>query len=160
MQITYEKQITKKPFLNETISNWYKVSKFDLQICELDFPIFCLRLAVCFGDYAEYQKMLKHYYEREIEGGIAPLACYTWVDDPDTHEKRKFLLITENEWTAKDYGTLAHEIHHFVHLSLKDIGIDYGEGGEELFAYFQGYVMELVVRAFVELKKTKQTKKK
>jgi hypothetical protein len=38
-------------------------------------------------------------------------------------------------------------------LALERIGIDYGRGGEELFAYFQGHFMELTIKAFVELTK-------
>jgi hypothetical protein len=41
----------------------------------------------------------------------------------------------------------------FTHYYLRDIGLIYCQESEEAFAYFQGYFMDLVIRAFIELKK-------
>ena len=62
------------------------------------------------------------------------------------------ILIQENNWTAKNYGTLAHEVHHLTHCGLEEKGATYGTGGEEVYAYTQGFFMEMVVRALINLK--------
>jgi len=159
MTIDYDKVITKNSFDTEVVSKWFNVNKFNMKICEITIPIFKNNLCLCVGKYSDFEKMLKHHYERTPDNDN-PMACYSWITDPETKEKRKFLLLTEQQRNAKNFGTITHETHHFTHSVLEDIGIDYGRGGEELFAYFQGYVTELVVRALVELEKAELLKVK
>lgn len=111
--------------------------------------MFGLNLVFVVGDYNEFRNYVKFHDDYDIGkkdcGGM-----YVYTDEKDGEMKR-YLWVPSKDFTSNGYGTLCHELHHFTHQSLGDRGITYGTAGEELFAYFQGYFMELVVKAMVEL---------
>ena len=154
----------KKLFTRDTkeetvISEWYTPNLADILMCEIHNEMFGVSLRLCYGTYEEFKKLLKEAHNYDT-GHESCKAMYCWIER--NGETFKYLLIQKMDWTANDYGTIVHELHHFTHLFMKEIGVDYGEGGEEVFAYFQGYYMELVVRAFMGLtkQKNKNTEKK
>lgn len=152
MKYVYKKVLCRQTMITETISKWYQPAGFDVSLCQLQAPMFGFVFTLIYGKYSEWEKFMYKHHSREADNDN-PLAVYAWTIDPSSKEKVKYLLITENNWSGQDYGTIAHELHHLTHMSLDDIGIKYGGSvNEELFAYFQGYFMELVVRAFVALK--------
>lgn len=154
MKYDLHKKFVGKTLKQEIIGPWYKPKGFDLTFCQLASPMFGFVLNLVYGTYDEWEKFMVKYHDRSKDNADS-LAVYCWATDPKTQENVKYLLITQNTWSAKDYGTICHELHHFTHLALDTIGIEYGRAGEELFAYFQGHFMELVVRAFIELNSKK-----
>lgn len=154
-EIKYDKILVSKERKEQVISEWIKAKGFDLSICTLRCVSLKLNVNLVFGEFEEFKKFIWETYKKEIEYKSAN-AFFLQFDKPEC--TWNFLLITENDWTAEDYGTICHELHHFTHFGLTEKGISYGEAGEECFAYVQGYFMELVVRAFVELRKAKDKK--
>lgn len=69
----------------------------------------------------------------------------------DTHKEMAIY-----EWKSSDYGLMCHELHHFIHCSLPNNDIKYCEDTEEVYAHLQGWFMDLIVRAFIKLKKIKK----
>jgi hypothetical protein len=148
--VVEEKIIVKKENNERVISRWVKPKGYDLAICELYNYMFGVGVTVVFGKMDEAKKFVKDRTEYEIEHDNAN-AMFVWAKHEN--EDKKFLLFTENNWAAEDYGTICHELHHFTHHVIdEEIGASYGKEGEEFYAYFQGYFMGLVVLAFSELK--------
>lgn len=158
MKIEYEKFLNNIELQEVAITRWIKPKGYDLAVCEFANKMFGLNLILSFGSIQESRRLILSKTKYDI-GEESPLALYVWHKDNETGVSTRFLLITENDWTAKDYGTICHELHHFAHNALDTIGVTYGSGGEELYAYFQGYFMELIIKAFQELRKAKRLKK-
>ncbi|MGV8131595.1 MAG: hypothetical protein ACP5N7_05855 [Candidatus Pacearchaeota archaeon] len=155
-QLQYEKIISKNEFKEVLISKWMKPKGYELEMTQLSLMAFGIYTNLIFGKYSEFKKFIKdkHNFDTEHEACMAMV-----VQVKDKGVTWNYMLIQENEWSAENYGTIAHELHHLTHFVLSDKGVNYGEGGEEVFAYIQGYFMELVVRAFIELKKVTKKKK-
>lgn len=141
----------------QVIGPWLKPKGFDLYLCDVFNPMFDINLMLCFGSLKEFSRYILEREEYVVESKTA-LAMYVYTNKND--KRSNYLIFTENEWCAKDYGTIAHELHHFTHFALDAIGVTYGIGGEELYSYFQGYYMELCVLALNELQKSLNKKKK
>ncbi len=157
MNIVSEKNLTKNVMKEEVISQWFKPKGFDLSLVTLDNSMFRLTLNVCLGTFDEFKRFIQSTHsDAKIEHDAA-LAMYVQVKE--SKETFHHILITENDWTASDYGTICHELHHFVHYALDEKGASYGLGGEEIYAYMQGYFMTVIIRAFVELGKANKKKK-
>ena len=154
--INYDKVLTKKAYDMETISHWVKAKGFDLSICTIHDHSLKLSLNVVYGTFEEFKKFMKKEFDQEIEHKNAT-AFFIQISKPEC--AWNFMLIQSNNWTAPDYGTICHELHHFTHFGLDEKGISYGSAGEEVYAYVQGYFMEMTVRAFVELHKVLKKKK-
>lgn len=154
-----EKDITKKKMTETVISVWSKIKDYDLVACDISVSMFRSNLIFCVGSNKEFARMLLTEHDYKLEG--SGRAFYVYVTNKEGI-RTNYILIQGNDWSAEDYGTIVHELHHFTHIYLQQhVGCSYGEGGEEFFAYFQGYHMELVVSALVELKKAlKKSKKK
>jgi hypothetical protein len=157
MKIALQKVITRKVHKEQTISEWCQPKGYKLSVCTLQTEAMKLTLNLVFGEFEEFKRFIKNTYEQDIKHNSANAFCMQFEHEKTTWN---FMLITQNDWTAQDYGTIAHELHHFTHFALTEKGVSYGEGGEEVFAYTQGYFMELVVRAFVELRKALKTNRK
>lgn len=112
-----------------------------------------MSLNVVFGDFKEFKNFIKNKHDQNIATKHAN-AMYVGIDEPQCFWH--YINIQKNNWLAEDYGVLCHELHHFVHGALEEKGCIYGSGGEEVYAYMQGYFMELLVRAFIELKKNEK----
>lgn len=139
------------------VSRWIKPKGYDLAVCEINSSMFVTSLVLIYGKFDEFKRFVR---DRDNYDCDHDNACAMYVTVKTEGEIRNYILIQQNEWRATDYGTICHELHHFTHRALSNIGIEYGAGGEELFAYFQGYFMEVVIKAFVELKKSKKYKTK
>ncbi len=150
-EITYEKVITKKSYEKQLITQWVKVSGFNLSACTINDPVMKLSLNLVHGTFDEFKAFIKKTYEEDIPFNDASALALSFEDKE--HCRWNWVLITENNWYAVDYGTICHELHHFTHFGLTEKGVTYGEGGEEVYAYTQGFFMEMVVRAFQELHK-------
>lgn len=153
-KVSYEKVLTKKSYEAELITQWVKIKGFDLSACTINDPVMKMSLNLAFGNFDEFKKFMKKDYDKEVVFNDAHALAFSF-DDKD-HTRWNWVLITENDWYAADYGTICHELHHFTHFGLTEKGVNYGEGGEEVYAYTQGFFMEMVVRAFMELKKIKK----
>lgn len=152
MKIAYQKRITKKTFEKEIISEWFQPKGFDLAIVALSTDALQININLVFGSFEEFKRLCLIQFDHAIEHDSALAFACNFKDKEG--KNWNFLNIQRNDWTAEDYGTIAHELHHITHFSLDEKGIAYGSAGEECFAYVQGYFMELVVRAFQELRKT------
>lgn len=149
------KIITKKTYSERVISEWVKPIGYDLSICTINTKAMEISFNLVYGTFAEFKTFLKKEYNHDIKFNGAHAIVVQFEYETVVWN---FMLITQNTWTAQDYGTICHELHHLTHFALSDKGVSYGEAGEEVFAYTQGYFMELVVRAFVELHKIKTIK--
>lgn len=159
-EIKIGKYITRKTFKEEAISEWFTLKGYTLITCALQNSLFAKAiLNVVFGEYEEFKRYIKDTHKYDL-GHEDCVAMYVWVFDKERNKHYKYLLIQEVDWTAKCYGTMCHELHHYTHIYLKELGIEYSEGSEEVFAYFQGHFMELLIKAFIELKKALLKKKK
>lgn len=137
------------------VTQWVQPAGFDLAVVTLNSQELKISVNLVFGELKEFKKFIASAYDHKVDVEDANALATTF-----THEGKawNYLLITKNDWHAEDYGTIAHELHHITHFALEEKGITYGSAGEECFAYVQGYFMELVVRAFMELKKSKWSK--
>lgn len=155
--------INQKSYKLPIVGRWHKAGGYDMHLVDISFPMFDINFIVSFGKMAEAARYLRDRYDYILEDYESAIAmCVTGILNKKDNGRANHLIFTTNDWTAKDYGTIAHETHHAVHKALGNIGLDYGVGGEELFAYMQGHMMELIVRAFQELRNTlsKQKPKK
>lgn len=157
MKIKFQRYITRKTRNEQTISEWIQPKGFNLSITTIQTDSMKITLNLVYGEFEEFKKFIKHTFDQEIKHSSANAFCMQFEHEKTTWN---FMLITTNEWTAPDYGTICHELHHFVHFALDEKGVSYGAGGEEVFAYLQGFFMEMCVRAFVELSKANKKKKK
>lgn len=157
MIIEAEKWLTKNELREVAITRWMKPKGFKLSICEFSNKMFGLNLILVHGEIKEFSKFIKDKNDYTCEHESAK-ALFVWTKNPKSNETEHYIVITECDWYADDYGTICHELHHFTHFGLESIGIDYGRAGEELFAYFQGYFMTSMVKAFQELKKVTSKK--
>lgn len=157
MILEFEKTLVDRTMAEEVIGPWRKVKGFGLSTVAIKVPVFKITLNVMYGPYDEFKRFILHKFDHQIKHGSANAIAVTFE-----HEKVRwnFINIQSCNWTAEEYGTLAHELHHTTHFALEDLGAVYGSGGEEVYAYLQGYLMELVVRAFVQLRKVEDKKKK
>ncbi len=156
MQLNIEKTITKKELNSVLVSKWRKPKGYDLSFTDISCPSMKLTLNVMFGKYDEFKRFMKNMHDFDTVHQACTAMCVMCKKDGTAWH---YILIQENDWTADHYNTLVHELHHFIHFALDDKGVSYGMGGEEVFAYLQGYFMEMVVRAFIELKKVTPKKK-
>lgn len=152
------RKITKKEYKARLIGEWVKEEKYNLAICTIDEQTFGISCNVVYGKLPNFKKFLKDKYDFDIVLNDC-IAMTVHFPDKKTGIAWNFILIQDNEWTAKDYGVLCHETHHLVHFNLPDKGINYGEGSEEVFAYVQGWFMEMLIRTLAELRKIKNIKR-
>jgi hypothetical protein len=156
MTIKHDKILVKKTREEEVITYWIKPKGFDLSMTTLTLPVLKLSLNLALGSLEEFKRFCKSEYGNEIDihDCNACVISFRAEDGTQWH----WMLCTKQSWYAEDYGVMAHELHHFVHAGLDEKGCTYGAGGEEIYAYIQGYFMELVVRAFMMLGKPKGKK--
>ncbi len=151
-----------KQFTPVLVTRWKSDRKLpDLKIVTLVDRVFTVSLNLAYGSYSDFAKFIYDEFKVEDPKGNAeehPEGMY--VSFVSEGVRWHWLLITEMEFTCKDYGTIVHELHHFVHNSIEGKGVIYSKDSEEAFAYVQGYFMDLVIRAFVELKRTTKRKRK
>lgn len=157
MKIARKRIVVKKTFNEEVISQWVEAAGFNLKCVSLNVPPFKLSLNVAYGPYDEFKKFLKKEFDQDTEHADCNAMAITFEKDGTTWH---WMNIQVNEWRAEEYGTICHELHHVTHFMYDKMGVTYGNAGEEAYAYLQGYLMELVVRAFVQLKKSDRKKKK
>lgn len=152
--------ITKTQMDETTISRWVRPEGHDISVVTLSEPVYGTSINVLHGKYSEAGKYIKYRTEYEI-GAKATKGSFVYAHDKITDGGPiYFMIIPQNDWCADDYSTIVHELHHFTHYALGNMGIEHCKESEECFAYFQGYFMDKIVRAFVELKKTNKKKKK
>lgn len=153
------KALTKQTYKLPIVNEWVMQKGYDLKLCAISNHTFNLNLNLVYGSYEEFKKFLKEQFDTPLEHESCVAMVVSGIKDKEGVVWH-FMLIQSNDWTAKDYGTLAHETHHFTHFGLGEKGISYGEAGEECFAYVQGYFMEMIVRSFVQLNKICKKKKR
>lgn len=150
--------VTRKEYTPPAIGKWMEPAGYDLCVCDIQIHALCLSFHLCFGNLDEFWRYAKEHSGLDRDDGVYEALC-AFIENPDGGENIRYILITENNWAAEDYGTICHELHHAIHFALNDKGVKYGDAGEEIYAYLQGHLMELVVRAFLELKRAKRTHK-
>jgi len=147
-----KKKRTTKEFRTSLISKWVYEKKHNLYVCTIYEQTLGIALNLVYGKLDDFNKMIKEKHGIDTTVGSCVALALHFKDDT-TKIGWNFVLIQENGWYAKDYGTICHELHHATHFAINEKGITYGDGGEELYAHTQGFFMEMVVRAFVELNK-------
>ena len=148
--LKYEKVLVKETMKEDAIGQWLKPAKYELSVVPIYIPVFKITLNVAYGSFEEFKRFMLQEFEHKLEHHDANAFACSFEHKGTTWN---FINITTNDWTATDYGTICHELHHATHFSLENMGVTYGSAGEEVYAYMQGYLMELVVRAFVMLRK-------
>lgn len=156
MILEFEKTFVKDVMKEEVVGSWVKPKGFHLAAVSLHNSALKLNLNLVYGKFPEFKRFISKEFDETIDHKES-LAYYIGFDHKGT--RWHFVNIQKNDWLAEDYGTLAHELHHFVYGALYEKGVEYGRGGEEVFAYIQGHFMELVVRAFLMLKKRQKIHK-
>lgn len=151
-RIEYEKIISKNEMVDVIISKWYKPVGHNIAYTTIELTPLKVNLTLIFSKFKDFKKFIKEHHNSDIEHENCN-AMYIQVKEEGI--VWHYVLIQENEWLAEHYGTICHELHHLTHGLLQEKGVTYGENGEEIYAYVQGYFMEMVVRAFIELKKSK-----
>ncbi len=152
---TKTKVLVHKEFKEVSVGRWVEITGYNLRAVCIEAPMFRISLNVAFGPYEEFKRFVKTRFDVDVKHSGANAMVVTFE-----HEKTRWhwMNIQTCEWTAEEYGTIAHELHHFTHFGLTEMGVTYGEGGEEVYAYFQGYFMERVVRSFAILAKYDKVK--
>lgn len=140
------------------ITQWVKPKGYALAITTIRCQALHLHLNLAHGPLKEFKRFIRDEADYQIQHEAAT-AIYVFTTN-ESGNMDHWIDIPENEWCSNNYGAICHELHHFVHQGLDDLGVKYGEGGEEIYAYLQGYFMEQVVRAFVALKKANKPAKK
>lgn len=152
MKIPY-KILINKSMKETTIGRWIKPTGFELPMIAIHNPLFNSSLNFCFGKYAEFRRFLLETYDVEIDND-EPVAVFVhFRNKKDDNKMAYFINLQSNEFRATDYGTIVHELHHFVHHSLNHIGMWASKDSEEVYAYSIGFFMERIMRALVIYKK-------
>ena len=109
----------------------------------IQVPIFHHTLQVLFGDYLEVKGALNSEFDVDDKLSDAMLAqigkCigFMWYcSDIDEY----FLWVNTVPATIRDYGTLVHEIQHFVYLFLRNKGLSHCDESDELYSYLFEYI--------------------
>lgn len=152
------KRVTKKRYSRDLISDWIKFNKNKIPICSITDHTLGSTLNVAFGSLEDFKKFLKDQHDQDITINDC-IACYAWFND-SKGVTWHYMLIQDSHWYPQNYGTICHELHHFTHCALEKKGVDQHDSSEETFAYFQGYFMEMVIRAFMMLEDSTKPKKK
>ena len=156
MKLEYEKILVAETMKEDAIGQWLKPAKTELAIVPVNVPVFKITLNVVYGSFEEFKRFMLTKFEQKITHAKANAYAMSFEHNGTTWN---FINITSCEWTAQDYGTIAHELHHATHFSLENMGVTYGTAGEEVYAYMQGHLMELVIRAFAMLRKKRKKKR-
>lgn len=160
-RIEIEKTVTTKKLVTTLITSWKKIKGYDLTTCTLYFDVWSQELHLVHGkpeEFARYIKEVFNFSDGKTHSDSA--AMYAWLIRDNV--RYRFICLQVLDFYPGDYGTLAHEIHHFVHAELQARGVVYSEESEEVFAYYTGTIMEYACRALNELRKhaIKKLKKK
>lgn len=150
MKIEYEKILVKDEFTHTSISRWVKAKGFDIKLVTLYIPLFNGALNVAFGPIEEFKRFIHKNYGREVDIESAKAVAVEFTYEGKTSH---WINIQSVDWTAEEYGVIAHELYHATHLILGCAGITYGDNAQEAYAYLLGHLYELTVRAFSQLHK-------
>lgn len=150
VEITVESTIVEETMIEEIIGKWIKPKDFNLTCNSIRVPVFKFNLNIAYGEFEEFKRflILKFGHDVKYEAAHA-MVCSFKKDGIQWH----WMNIQQMQFTAEDYGTMVHELHHFAHFAMEEMGVTYGMGGEEVYAYLQGHMMEMVCRAFSMLRK-------
>jgi hypothetical protein len=157
MKIDVERKLTRKTMKEIVIYEWLKPKGFEISAVCIKDPVYKISLNLIHGSFAEFKRFMLIKFNKKLDHDDASAMVFTF---PHEGIQWHFMNIQKCDWYAEDYGTIAHELHHFVHFALDEKGNKYNLDGEEAYAYIQGYFMELIVRAFSEFKKATGKNKK
>jgi hypothetical protein len=156
MKIDIDSIVVKETHAEDEIGQWVK--SHGLYCVPLYIPVFKFTLTIAYGSFEAFKSFMLKQFEHDVKHHSAQAMAVGFEDKEQT--QWHWLNIQSCEWSAKDYGTLAHELHHATHFMLEEMGVTYDTAGEEVFAYMQGHLMELTVRAFFSLKRVLGRNKK
>jgi hypothetical protein len=149
-KVIIDRVITRKVLKMLIIDKWYMPKGYELSFTVIHDQSLNLALHLVVGEFEEFRRYVRQYYDEPIEH-VDPAGFYLRLTIKGvTHN---YLYVEKNEWRSTDYGVICHELHHFVHHGLNNIGVTYGLGGEEVYAHVQGYFMEMVCKAFLEFRR-------
>ena len=110
----------------------------------IQIPIYEHTLQVIFGDKEETREALKEFEikEEDIEEYLNALVpdhtsgsvCY--FEKYDDY----YLWMPKLPVSIKEYGTLVHELEHFVYMFLDIIGFNHSNDSDEAYAYLLGFM--------------------
>ena len=127
-------QVVKKGYRVSIVGSWFKAKGYNLYLVDLNVPMFDLVIILSFGKMEEFSRYLRDRYDYVMDNINHTDAMFVSnLENKVQNALANHLNITSNEWRAKDYGTICHELHHAVHSTLTNRGVDYGKGGEEVF---------------------------
>lgn len=161
MQMKIDKKITLKTIDHAMVNQWLKPKGFELAVVCISDPVNKLALNLVLGSFKEFKRFLLNQFDYKAEIVDCTAIVISLEKNGTTWH---FMNIQSNEWCPDDYGTIAHELHHFIHFGFTEKGNKYCPDAEEAYAYATGYFMTNIVRAFMlhkqTVKKSLKTKKK
>lgn len=121
----------------------------------IQIPIYHHTLQVLFGDSQELKDtLIKEYKLDECEvcsmtDNISRYSGSMWY----VEKTGDFYLWCENvPNTISDYGTLVHELQHFVFIFLGNKGLNHTEDSDEAYSYLMEYMYVEIDKWICELK--------
>lgn len=149
------KTLTKQTRKVTTINEWLQPVGYKLHVCCLSSEMFGQSLNLVIAEEDEFKRWMRDEFKEEVKNRNYEALFYQF-EDKEKHCQTNMMNLKKVDFYARDYGVLCHELHHFAHFALDEMGVTYGMGGEEVYAYMQGYFMELCVLAFNEYRKIKK----
>jgi hypothetical protein len=108
---------------------------------KLEIPIYNTILYVQIGGN---EKDIREYIASEGGIGFNPseINVETLAITYELSDCRYLIWFRDYRNTPKFIGVLAHEVYHFVHFMMRNIGQEPSEDSEESYAYLVGYTVE------------------
>lgn len=151
--------LTHQEYKEPIIGRWAKLKDYDIMGVDISTEMMGINLILLITEDEEMIRFVREQHHK-VEDRMDKNGAYYQLTDPKTLKMHHYIQLKSYDITLfNTINTAAHEIHHFVHGVLRDKGIEYGEGGEELYAYMQGHFTEMVARALSQLYKLKMKKK-
>lgn len=122
----------------------------------IQIPIYGHTLQVIFGDKDETREALREFKikEDDIEGYLSrlvpehALGSFCYFEKYDNY----YLWMPKLPVSIKEYGTLVHELEHFVFMFLDMRGFNHSDDSDEAYAYLLEFMFCEVDMCISELR--------
>lgn len=110
---------------------------------QINIPIYKTCLWVYFGSPDECEKALRNknvseryisFFKKQYNSTVNGLFIYGEEDN------LSLLWLNDIPYSVADYGSLVHEIEHYVFYLFDRIGMEHTTASDEAYAYMMGYV--------------------
>lgn len=151
------KYINQKEFRPTVISRWGSPNYApSASLCSIIHDESGMTLNLFIGSVEDFNTHCKNKYDKELVKRSYQALFFSNESEGTTIY---WIHLLKNEFLAEDYNSIVHELHHFIHYALSDRNQPYHlDYTEEKYALMQGWFMEMVIRALVELNRIKKKK--